>query len=116
MREYSCDVEAARALHIHEEAIGRLHQPLELVLALKLISSGVEKINRHIIRLLVVWLVVNDLSEKGRGGDGVSFRTSCFPALARVLRSMFGRWGPSSRMKMPPKGMIGSSLTKNAIL
>ena len=37
-------VEAAWALDVHEEGVGRLHEPLELVLPLLLIRDGVKHV------------------------------------------------------------------------
>merc|ERR1719159_118904 len=45
VREDGGDEEAAGALDIHEEGVGRLHQALKLVLLL-LLGEGVEKIQR----------------------------------------------------------------------
>jgi hypothetical protein len=43
--ENSSDVEAALALHIHEEGIGRLDKTLELVLPLLKLSRWVKQID-----------------------------------------------------------------------
>eukprot|EP00178_Gracilaria_changii_P013258 TRINITY_DN37472_c0_g5_i1.p1 TRINITY_DN37472_c0_g5~~TRINITY_DN37472_c0_g5_i1.p1 ORF type:complete len:243 (+),score=14.38 TRINITY_DN37472_c0_g5_i1:106-834(+) len=41
------DVEASGALHVHEEAVGALNQPLELVDPLLMGGGGVQEIGRH---------------------------------------------------------------------
>lgn len=43
--EHGGDVEAALALHIHEEGVGRLHEALELVLALLQRRRGMKEID-----------------------------------------------------------------------
>lgn len=45
--------EASCALYIHEKAVGRLHQPLELVLGLFQLSWRVEQINITVEHLQV---------------------------------------------------------------
>ena len=42
--EDRCDLEAGRALHVHEEAVGALDESLELVLSGFNVSVGVQKI------------------------------------------------------------------------
>tara|TARA_B110000305_G_scaffold88454_1_gene99719 strand:+ start:1007 stop:1231 length:225 start_codon:yes stop_codon:yes gene_type:complete len=48
------NIEASRTFHIHEKAIGGLHQALELVLGGGFISSRVEEINRHICLFILL--------------------------------------------------------------
>ena len=45
MREDRGDVEAAGALHVHEERVGGLHQPLQLVPALLELTRRVQQVN-----------------------------------------------------------------------
>ena len=45
MRENSGDGEAARALDVHEERVGVLYEPLELVALGLLLSGGVKKVD-----------------------------------------------------------------------
>jgi len=49
MTEHGGDLEAARALHVHEEAVGVLYQALELVLLFLVDSRRVQQvvIDRH---------------------------------------------------------------------
>jgi len=42
VRENSGDLEASRALHIHEEAVGRLYEALELVLLGLVLSRRIQ--------------------------------------------------------------------------
>lgn len=51
MREDSSNMEAARALDIHEEGVGRLYQSLELVLGLFLGLRRVEEISGHFSKI-----------------------------------------------------------------
>ena len=43
--EHGGDLEASRALHVHEKGVGGLHQPLALVLALHPRCGGVQKVD-----------------------------------------------------------------------
>mmetsp|Transcript_9662 Transcript_9662/g.20286 ORF Transcript_9662/g.20286 Transcript_9662/m.20286 type:complete len:107 (+) Transcript_9662:372-692(+) len=45
MAEHSCDVETARAFHIHEERVRCLYQALELVSAQLKLTRWVKKVN-----------------------------------------------------------------------
>lgn len=45
MAEDGCDGKAAGAFDVHEERVGVLHQPLELVRRLLLLSRWVEEID-----------------------------------------------------------------------
>jgi len=44
VRENRRDDQATRALHVHEERVGRLHQPLELMLALLVGSRRIQEV------------------------------------------------------------------------
>lgn len=48
MREHGRDGEAARALHVHEERVGRLDQALQLVLALLIRWQGIQQVLHHL--------------------------------------------------------------------
>jgi len=47
MAKYGGDLEASRALDVHEETIGGLHKALELVCVRLDLGGGVEQIDRH---------------------------------------------------------------------
>lgn len=47
--KYGGDLEASGALDVHEEAIGGLHEALELVCVGLGLGGGVEQIDRHFI-------------------------------------------------------------------
>jgi hypothetical protein len=49
MAEDGGDLEAARALHIHEEAVGALHQTLQLVLSRLKVRRRIQEVvvDRH---------------------------------------------------------------------
>lgn len=116
MREDGGDLEASRALDVHEERVGLGHNLLELVGASLNLGGGVEKVNSENLGGLAIRSIPSQLLQVGEGLSGHAASLDRSLVHDRSCTSVFVVEVDVGSIGLRPLRMMSATRTHHAII